>query len=168
MRHILLQASIAAALLLSACGLEERFPVEMVQMDQSRPLGDEASLEANVSLDIGSIEISGESSSKLYSLDLEYDKANYQPEINYDQAALARRAPLFQARGLASKFRGQRHTNRLRLNLSDAVPVSLRINNGVGECTPGPLAPAIDPSRSGSRRRRRQTLRVRAESRDLR
>ena len=132
MRHILLQASIAAALLLSACGLEERFPVEMVQMDQSRPLSNETSLDANVRLDVGSIEISGESSSKLYALDLEYDKANYQPEINYDQAGSREGRLSFKLEG-SSKFQSRRNANRLRLNLSDAVPVSLRINNGVGE-----------------------------------
>ena len=133
MRHILFfQASIAAALLLSACGLEERLPVEMVQMEQSRPLSDEASLDADVRLDVGSIEISGESSSKLYALDLEYDKANYQPEINYDQAGSREGRLFFKLEG-ANKFRSQRHANRLRLNLSDALPVSLRINNGVGE-----------------------------------
>ena len=132
MRYIFLQAGIAAALLLSACGLEDRIPAEMVQMDQSRPLGNEASLDTDVTLDVGSIEISGESSSKLYVLDLEYDKANYQPEINYDQAG-SREGRLSFKLESQNKLRNQQHTNRLRLNLSDTLPVSLRINSGVGD-----------------------------------
>jgi hypothetical protein len=132
MRYIFLQAGIAAALLLSACGLEDRIPAEMVQMDQSRPLGNEASLDTDVTLDVGSIEISGESSSKLYELDLEYDKANYQPEINYDQAG-SREGRLSFKLESQNKLRNQQHTNRLRLNLSDTLPVSLRINSGVGD-----------------------------------
>ena len=132
MRCIFLQAGIAAVLLLSACGLEERIPAEMVQMDQSRPLGNEASLDTDVTLDVGSIEISGESSSKLYTLDLEYDKSNYQPEINYDQAGSREGRLSFRLEG-SNKLRSHQHTNRLRLNLSDALPVSLRINSGVGD-----------------------------------
>ena len=132
MRYIFLQAGIATALLLSACGLEDRIPAEMVQMDQSRPLGNETSLDTDVSLDVGSLEISGESTSKLYELDLEYDKANYQPEINYDQAG-PREGRLSFKLECSNKLHSQRHGNRLRMNLSDALPVSLRINSGVGD-----------------------------------
>ena len=132
MKFIFLQTGIAAALLLSACGLEDSIPAEMVQTDQSRPLGNEASLDTDVTLDVGSIEISGESSSKLYEIDLEYDKANYQPEINYDQAG-SREGRLSFKLESPNKLRNQQHTNRLRLNLSDTLPVSLRINSGVGD-----------------------------------
>jgi len=132
MKFIFLQAGIAAALLLSACGLEDSIPAEMVQTDQSRPLSNETSLKADITLDVGTIEISGESSSKLYEIDLEYDKANYQPEINYDQAGSGEGRLSFKLES-SNKFRSQRQVNRLRLNLSRAVPVNLRINHGVGE-----------------------------------
>jgi hypothetical protein len=132
MRYIFWHASIAAVLLLSACSLEDRIPAEMVQMDQSRPVGNETSLDADVRLDIGSVEISGETGTKLYAIDLEYDKAGYQPEINYDQSG-TRAGRLSLRLESSRKMRSQRHTNRLRLNLTNSMPLRLQVNNGVGE-----------------------------------
>ena len=71
----------------AGCYYEDRVPVEMVSMDQSRPLGSEKSLESTVRFDVGSLEIIGEQKSdELYSLDLLYDKASYEPDIQYDSA----------------------------------------------------------------------------------
>jgi hypothetical protein len=124
---------IPLAFLISGCDFEERVPAEMVSMDQSQPIGKERSLDADIRFDIGSLEITGQKSSNLYSLDLEYDKASYQPEVQYqavgEEGKLTFKLESIHKLGL----RGERQTNRLRLNLTDAVPLRLRINNGVGD-----------------------------------
>jgi hypothetical protein len=134
MRSIIWMSSMAAVLLLSGCGLEERVPVEMDRIEKSLPLGNASSLQADISLDIGSLEISAGQSSTLYSLDLEYDKASYQPDINYEQGSgqegrLSLKLESIHKRGI----RDERRNNRLLLNLSDSLPVSLRVNTGVGD-----------------------------------
>ena len=70
--------------LFAGCYFEERVPVEMVSMDESRPLGTEKSLDSTIHFDIGSLEISAEEKpGPLYSLDLWYDKASYRPDVEY-------------------------------------------------------------------------------------
>ncbi len=124
----------AALLLLTGCNLGERIPVEMDKVTQDRPVGNESSLEADVHVDVGALEISAENPSKLYSLDLEYDKATYRPDVTYDLGSgntgrLTCRLESTRRAGI----RNQRYTNRLRLDLTDALPVSLIVNTGVGD-----------------------------------
>lgn len=132
MRNILLTASVTAALLCSGCGLEQRVPVEMVTMDQSRPIGSETSLQATVRFDIGSLEISGESAAKLYSFNLEYDKASYQAAIDYAPGSEGRLTFKLESNHQGG-LRSERQNNRLRLNLTDSLPINLQINTGVGD-----------------------------------
>jgi hypothetical protein len=59
---------IGVLLLFAGCYFEPRVPVEMVSMNQTRPLEAEKSLDSSVRFDIGSLEITGsKSSSSLYS-----------------------------------------------------------------------------------------------------
>jgi hypothetical protein len=132
MRKILWNAGVGAILLCAGCGMEQRVPAEMVTMDQSRPLGNETSLQANVRLDTGALEISGESAQKLYSLNLEYDKAGYQPDINYTPGSEGRLSLKLEGNHQAG-IRNMRQNNRLRLSLTDALPLNLQINTGVGD-----------------------------------
>jgi hypothetical protein len=132
MKTILGVAGMAAVLLLAGCGLERRVPVEMVTIDQSRPIGSESSLRAQIRFDIGALEISGATAPDLYSLNLEYDKAGYNPEINYEPGSEG----FFNFRLQSAHevgIRSQRQSNRLRLALTDAIPVNLQINTGVGD-----------------------------------
>lgn len=134
MRNIFWQTGIAAVLFLSGCNLEERIPVEMDKIVQDRPVGSESSLEADVHLDIGALEISAENPSKLYALDIEYDRASYHPDVSYEAengntGRLTCRLESSSKAGIRSK----RNTNRLRLDLTDALPISLRVNTGVGD-----------------------------------
>jgi hypothetical protein len=135
MKNIILwQTSIAAVFLLSGCSLDERIPAEMARLDQSRPLAKESSLQAEVSLDIGSIEISGESLNQVYSFDLEYDKAAYEPQVSYDGDSGGTGRLSLKLQSTHKKgIRSERENNRLHLNLTDTLPVSLRINSGVGD-----------------------------------
>jgi len=131
MRSIFWKASMAATLLLSGCNADQRVAVEMDRMEQSRPLGAETSLRADVSVDVGSLEIQGGSASKLYALDLEYDKASYQPESNYD-AASARLTFKLESTHKGG-IRTEPHANRLQLRLTETLPVTLKVNTGVGD-----------------------------------
>jgi hypothetical protein len=105
----------------------------MTSMRQSQPLGQERALESTIRFDIGSLEItSSRKSPDLYSFDLEYDRASYQPEIQYDSGSEGRLSLDLHStnrRGL----RRQRQSNRLRLVLADSIPLSLKVNAGVGD-----------------------------------
>jgi len=119
----------------AACDFEERVPVEMTSLNQSRPLGNEKSLNADIRFDIGSLEISGDKASALYSVDLEYDKGSYQPEVQYspstgnDEGRLNLRLESMHKIGI----RSEQHRNRLRLGLTDSIPIKLNVNTGVGD-----------------------------------
>ncbi len=84
MRKAIRITGLLLALTLSGCDFEHQAEPEMVSTTQSRPIGDEASLDADISFGIGNLEISSDSPSVLYSLDLEYDKANFEPQVHYD------------------------------------------------------------------------------------
>lgn len=132
MRTILSAAGMAVALLGAGCGLEQRFPVEMVTMEQTRPIGGEASMRAQVRFDVGALEISGAAAPNLYSLNLEYDKAGYHPDINYEPGSEG--VFNFRLQNIRDAgIRAHRQSNRLRLSLTDTIPINLQINTGVGD-----------------------------------
>jgi len=133
MRNMSWIPCVATTLLLCGCNLDERVPVEMVPLAKSQPIGSEKSLAADVRMDIGALEISGEGASNLYSLDLEYDKASYQPEISYDPAAGDGRLTFRLESTRHGGIRSERHANRARLSLTESIPVRLQINTGVGD-----------------------------------
>jgi hypothetical protein len=103
-------------------------------MNQSQPMGKEKSLSADIRFDIGSLEIAGEKEATLYSVDLEYDKTSYQPEMHY-QPPVGGGEGTFSFRLESNHKVGLRneHHNRLRLNLSKSIPLKLNINTGVGD-----------------------------------
>lgn len=131
MKTLFWNAGLAATLLLSACNLTEHIPAEMVSMDQSRPIGKESALEADISVDVGALEIQKDGPSSLYSFNLEYDKASYIPDVNYDagNGQLSLKLQGAHRGGLHSEG----NTNRLQLRLTDAVPLRLKVNMGVGD-----------------------------------
>ncbi len=119
------------------CSFEERVPIEMVSMNKTQPLGKEKALDSNIRFDVGSLEIAGEArTALLYSLDLEYDKSSYEPDIDYDPAAAGEEKGRFSF-SLQSTHRAgirkERHANRLRLKFSDSIPVNFDITTGVGD-----------------------------------
>ncbi len=135
MKHLLWICALVTALALCACDLEPRVAAEMVSLDQSQPIGNEKSLSAEIRLDIGSLEISGGAGSNLYSMDLEYDKASYQPEVRYQppsnggQGLLTFRLESSHKIGL----RTDHQRNRLRLDLAKSIPLKLTVNTGVAD-----------------------------------
>jgi len=123
-------------LIFTGCNFDERVPTEMVSMNQSQPLGNEKSLESNIRFDVGSLEIrGGEKSGPLYSLDLEYDKASYTPDVNYSPASKgeAGRLSLRLESMHRIGIRRHEHGNTLRLAFNDSVPLNLNLNTGVGD-----------------------------------
>jgi len=135
MKRLLWLSALALAPIFCACDFEPRVAAEMVSMDQSQPAGKEKALSAEIRFDIGSLEIAGSKDSKLYSMDLEYDKATYQPEVRYQPPAgsgeglLTFRLESNHRIGL----RTEHHRNRLRLDLTRSVPLKLNVNTGVGD-----------------------------------
>jgi len=118
----------------AACDFQEVMPADMVSTSYSEPGGSVDRLTADVRFDIGSLEIGADHASQLYSLDLDYDKANYQPKVEFDAAGGREGRLSVQLEG-KKKFgmRHERRTNRMRLNLSDSVPLVLDVRAGVGE-----------------------------------
>jgi hypothetical protein len=131
MKKTLWKTSMAATMFFAGCNVDQRVAVEMAQVEQSRPLGSESSLQADIGMDVGALEIQGDSSSSLYSLSLDYDKASYQPEISYDAAAgrLVFRLDSTHRGGIRTEPRA----NRLQLSLTESLPVKLKVNTGVGD-----------------------------------
>lgn len=123
-------------LLFGACSFGDRMPLEMVTTSESRPLGQEKTLDSTVRLDIGSMEITSEKSPEsLYSCYLEYDKANFVPDVRYTTSLGGTEGRILFS--LESSRRKGIHTkrlnNRLRLALTDSIPLRMRINSGVGD-----------------------------------
>jgi hypothetical protein len=122
-------------LLFSSCGWEDRMPAEMTSLSQSQPLGQEKSLGADIHIDVGALEIASETKPLAYSMDLEYDRASYRPDITYNATRDGEEGHLsFRLQGgrRAGMPRNQPST-RLRLGLSDTLPLNLNIGTGVGE-----------------------------------
>ena len=127
--------SIALTLCLTSCGidLEDRAAAEMTSLSQSKPLGGEKELEADLRLGVGSLELSAERGERLYSLEAEYDKTKLQPEVSYDAAAggMGRLSVRLDNEGSRGGYR--RDGNRLRLGVTDSLPLRLTVRTGVGE-----------------------------------
>jgi hypothetical protein len=118
------------------CEFEGRVPIEMASINQTQPIGREKALESTVLFDIGSLEITGGSEgTPLYSLDLEYDKASYAPEIRYGSNPSGERGQLYCRLQSTHKsgIRKTRQNNRLRLVFNDSIPLDLKVNTGVGD-----------------------------------
>ncbi len=126
---------VVAALPFCACDIEDRVPAEMTSITRNQPLGKEKGLDADIRYDIGSLEIAAEKTPSLYSLDLEYDKASYEPDVKYESPATNGEGHLSLRLSSIRKIgiRNERHGNRLRLNLSDSIPLALDVNTGVGD-----------------------------------
>ncbi len=123
-------------LLYPGCILDERAPVQMASISRSQPLAQEKSLEAGVRFDIGSLEIAREEKEgSLYSFDLDYDKAAYSPDFQYNTPPNGTDARLsFSLQRIdRTGIRKENPSNRLRLAFTDAVPLKLQLNTGVGD-----------------------------------
>jgi hypothetical protein len=128
--------SLSAILLvfpLAGCDIEERVPAEVVSITKSQPLGSEKALQADIRFDVGSLEVAGEKGTSAYTIDLDYDKASYQDVIGYEQSGDTGRLS-FRLQSLHKLgLRSDRQPNRLRLGLTEALPVKIMINTGVGD-----------------------------------
>lgn len=126
--------AIAGVLAVVGCDLPDQLRPVMATVNQSQPLAKEKSLDAEIRFAVGSLEVAAESPTKLYSVDLEYDKANFQPEVRYEPLAAGDSGRLVVKLEGNNKigFRNEADRNRLRLGLSDSVPINLSVNNGVG------------------------------------
>jgi hypothetical protein len=126
---------LGALLLFSGCTFDDRIPIEMTSMNRAQPLGKEKSLNSTIRFDIGSLEITGgQENGRLYSLDLEYDKASYAPELSYDSAAGEEGRFFFDLHSTRRKgIRKERYNNKLRLAFTDSIPLDLRVSAGVGD-----------------------------------
>jgi hypothetical protein len=117
----------------AGCDLEERVPAQVVSITKSQPLGAEKALDVDIRFDVGSLEIAAEKGASTYTVDLDYDKASYQEAIGYEESGGTGRLT-FRLESLHKLgLRSDRHPNRLRLGLTNTLPVRLAINNGVGD-----------------------------------
>ncbi len=122
--------------LLAGCDFQDRIPIEMASMTRTQPLGKEKSLDSTIRFDIGSLEITGShKDAALYSFNLEYDKASYTPDVQYDSAATGAEGRFsFNLRSMHRVgIRRERQNNWLRLSFNDSVPLNLKVNAGVGD-----------------------------------
>jgi hypothetical protein len=135
MRLPLYFVAVLGALAGAACNVDltDRAPADMTALSQSKPLGGETGLDADLRLGVGALELTVDRNARLYSLDVEYDKNRFQPEVNYDPSAdsSARLSVRLENNSRNAGYRNE--TNRIRLGVSDAVPLRLSVKTGVGE-----------------------------------
>ncbi len=122
-------------LLFAGCDWDEIPPAEMASLNQSQTLHNEKSLNADVRVDVGTLEISGESSTNVFTTDLEYDKVTCEPTVHYDSSHAGDEGRLSVRLESAhrGRMRGPGTTNRLRLKLANSIPLKLNVDTGVGE-----------------------------------
>jgi hypothetical protein len=116
------------------CQTQGNAPAEIVTLEQIQPAGSEESLRVQIEYDMGSLEISSNQADNIYSLNLDYDKARFAPEIQYRasngyEGSLAVKLDTNSEPGIG--FNGK--SNFLDLDLSNSLPVVLDITTGVGE-----------------------------------
>ncbi len=127
---------ICIPLMLTGCDFEDRVPIEMVSMSRTQTMVGEKSLESNIRFDIGSLEIAGEPTAvSLYSFYLEYDKAGYTPDIQYNSALGGTEGRFSFSLQSTHRLgiRRERQTNRLRLAFTNSIPLNLKVTTGVGD-----------------------------------
>jgi hypothetical protein len=120
----------------AGCDFEDRAPIDMATVSQSQTLDKEKSLDATVRLDIGSLEISSEKHAGiLYSYDLLYDKAGFAPDLQYNPVLGGTDGRLFfSLRNIRrTGIHPQRSNSKLRVAFGNSIPLSLKINAGVGD-----------------------------------
>ena len=131
MKRLLVFALLAGAVS-AGCGVElgDDRRSDMTSMNRSQAVGGEKEVEAELQLGDGRLELSADSSN-LYSLELEYDRAYYTPEVAYNAGAEGRLTVKLEGSHVGIRKHGD--TNRLRLGLSDSLPLRLKVRHGVGE-----------------------------------
>lgn len=131
-----MQWLILMALVLVSCSPAPQQAAQIVSLAADQPLVKEKSLDAQLSLDLGSVDILGEKNpSWLYSYNLEYDKSGNSPDVRYETSQSGESGRLlFQMRD-SKRVRLKVHTesNRLRVNFNDLVPLKLKLSMGIGE-----------------------------------
>ena len=126
--------ALALVLVWSTAGCDEFIDtrVEMDTFSQSQPLDDFESLEVHIEYDIGNLEISEGSDDELYSIDLEYDRLHFDPDLDFDGAG-SRASLTFDLDSVGRGFSGDRFNNDLLLRLNPDIPIDLRLSIGVAE-----------------------------------
>ena len=126
--------ALALVLVWSTAGCDEFIDtrVEMDTFRQSQPLDDFESLEVHIEYDIGNLEISEGSDDELYSIDLEYDRLHFDPDLDFDGAG-SRASLTFDLDSVGRGFSGDRFNNDLLLRLNPDIPIDLRLSTGVTE-----------------------------------
>ncbi len=131
---ITMLAMLALSISQLSCAMQEMARAQMDTLYRSQPLEGEKSLEARIRFGIGTLEVSSEQNESLYTLDLQYDRANYRPTIDYRAGEGGGSGELFFELQNTGKIgiRADPTRNRLRLGFAETVPLRLRVDTGVG------------------------------------
>ncbi len=132
-KTLILGLLIVPALLLAGCDeLLVDAAVEFESFEQSQPLGDITDLDVDLDYDVGTIEIGKAEADELYSIDLEYDRLHFDPDVDFDDSGSS--ATLnFEVDSIGRGIIGERLRNDLTLRLNEEVLVDLDLTVGVAE-----------------------------------
>jgi hypothetical protein len=120
---------------LTGCSFGPQTPVEMDSISEGKSLLNEKRLKSTIRFDLGALEISGEKDAQdLYSFDLEYDKASFRPDIQYQTDSAGEEGSFsFSLEGKGSTGLGRDgFGNSLRIRFTESIPIDLEISAGVG------------------------------------
>jgi hypothetical protein len=124
---------IVPVLVLSGCDeLLIDSAVEFETFEQSQALGDITKLDVELEYDVGTIEIARSESDQLYSIDLEYDRLHFDPDVDYDESGGSATLD-FDVDSIGGGIFGDRLRNDLTLRLNEDVVVDLDLTVGVAE-----------------------------------
>ena len=124
---------IVPVLVLSGCDeLRIDTAVEFETFEQSQALGDITALDVELEYDVGTIEIARSESDQLYSIDLEYDRLHFDPDVDYDESGTSATLD-FDVDSTGGGIFGDRLRNDLTLRLNEDVVVDLDLTVGVAE-----------------------------------
>ncbi|MDA2926878.1 toast rack family protein [Acidobacteria bacterium AH-259-G07] len=125
---------VSALMLFSSCVLwwdgwdgEEH----LVTYQQSEPVQDEELIEAEVELNVGTLQIEAGEPSHVYELDLEYNERAFEPRVQYEREGRVGRFR-FELSG-EGKWTRRVGKTRLNLRLNPQIPLRLKGRTGVGE-----------------------------------
>ncbi|MEJ2245069.1 MAG: LiaF-related protein [Acidobacteriota bacterium] len=114
----------------AGCDFEPYIPAEMETIQQSQVYSEEKILNADVRFDVGELEITGgKGMESLYIFNLEYDKSEFEPDVQYNsdstgEGRLSFSLPRIHKPGL----RKEGFSNSLRLQFNDSIPLDLEVD----------------------------------------
>ncbi len=116
---------------LTACNEIRNAEPDRVSLRESRPVGNTKELSVDIEYDIGKLEVTKAPASDLFSVEFDYDRERYEPEIDFTEGEKATLRFSIDEK-LSGLLNGNRD-NDLVVRLNENIPLDLEISTGVAD-----------------------------------